>query len=45
MCRLHCYSADAPAAAVVASPAAHAPRICDASKSLPDDNDHAPKRS
>jgi len=46
MCRLHCCSGDAPAAAVVTSPKAH-PRshTSGGSKTLPDGNDHAPKRS
>jgi len=46
MCRLHCCSADGPAAAVVTSPEAHPrPHTRDASQTLPDGNDHAPKRS
>jgi hypothetical protein len=46
MCRLYCCSADGFPAAVVTSPKAYPPpRTCDRSTTLPDGNDHAPKRS
>jgi len=46
MCRLHCCSANGPAATVVTSPEAHPhPDTCGGSKTLPDGDDHAPKRS